>query len=286
MRQIQIIGTIFLIFLSWKGISQSSVPLLDRNVALSFTEVPLQEVLFTLSEQADFNLSFNSDVIPSGSMVSYDCKGKKLSEILPSILPTQVDIKTSGNNVILLKKPTKPIKKKEILVQGTIIDSKSGEPIMEVTVLEIYGSQSVLTDTLGNFKLQLYHKKPELVLSISKTGYKDTSVVLLPTSQTVKLTMSKVERFKEIQPDLLGSIPIKNVEAYTISKLTLPRFLLTHTENIQGYSKKKFQLSLTPGTSTNLNIAGTIKNETSINLIGGYSYGVEGVEVEMPLQYQ
>src|SRR5690606_18981014 len=126
MRRFQIIGTILLVFFTFEGNSQSCVPLLDRNVALSFSEVPLQEALFTLSKQADFNLSFNSDVIPSGSMVSYDCKGKKLSEILPSILPSQVDIKTSGNNVILLKKTAKPVKKKEIIVQGKVIDAKSG----------------------------------------------------------------------------------------------------------------------------------------------------------------
>lgn len=279
LSRIQLVATIFLLFFTLNGRAQNTTPLLDRNVSLDFTGVPLQEALFLLSEKADFNLSFNSGILPPGRLISFKCEKKKLSEIFPYLLPAEIDIKTSGNNVILLKKPARKRKKKELTVRGKIIDAGSGQPINDVTVLDVYGSQSTLTDTTGDFKLRLTHKRQDLVLSISKTGYQDSSALLIPESQDVLFLLHNTARRKEIQLNKIERIPIKPVEASSLSKLVVPELLVTHTENIKGYTKRKFQLSLTPGTSTNLKIAGTIKNEISINLIGGYNYGVGVLEL-------
>lgn len=99
MKIIRLAGAIVLLLFTLNGRAQNSTPLLDRNVSLDFTGVPLQEALFTLSEKADFNLSFNSGILPPGRLISFKCEKKKLSEIFPYLLPAEIDIKTSGNNV-------------------------------------------------------------------------------------------------------------------------------------------------------------------------------------------
>ncbi|MBK6265509.1 hypothetical protein JKA74_10710 [Marivirga sp. S37H4] len=274
--------TVFLWLINLNLCAQSNIPLLDRNISLNFSSVQLHEALFTISKEADFNLSFNSSIIPSDSLISFKCEEKKLAEIFPSILPGEIDIKTSGNNVILLKKAKSKneFRKKEITVRGKVIDSRSREPVKGVTILDVYGSQSALTDSTGSFMLHLTHKQQELVLSISKNGYMDSSVLLNPENQEVAFQLAKIEkRTPEVQLKKVESIPIKTVETYPLGRLMVPQLLVAHSENIKGYTRRRFQLSFTPGTSTNLKIAGTVKNEISINLIGGYNYGVDIFEV-------
>ncbi|PTB95802.1 hypothetical protein C9994_10145 [Marivirga lumbricoides] len=269
-----------LLLMAWNVSAQSRPPLLDRSLSLHFIRIPLQEALFTISKEADFNLSYNSSIIPSDSVINYHCDKEKLSEILSFILPARVDIKTSGNSVILLRKPEGELKKKTFVITGKVTDSKSKKALDKVTVLDVYGSESTLTDASGNFELRLSYKYKELVLSISKNGYADSSVLLSPKKQELTLQLIKTKsRSNEIPLTKIENIPVKPVEAYPLSKLMIPPLLVTHSKNIQGYTKRKIQLSLTPGLSSNLKIAGTVKNDISINLIGGYNYGVEILEI-------
>jgi hypothetical protein len=273
MSKIRIIGTIFLLFCGLKGVSQNNVPLLDRKVSLNLINVTLPEALFIISETADFNLSYNSNILSTKNTVSFKCQEKKLAQIFPEILPVEIEYKTSGNNVILLKKSEKDLKKKNLVIEGKVIDTGSRKPIEYATVLDIYGSQSAITDSAGRFTLQLTHKQPELVLSISKTGYMDSSLFLVPESQEVLFNLKNIKLSKIV------SYPFKKVESFSLSKFAIPQSLITNSENINGFTKRIFQLSITPGLSTNLKIAGTVKNTTSINLIGGYNYGVRALEL-------
>lgn len=279
MTKIGIIGTVFLVFATLCGVAQSNIALLDRKVSLNFNNTSLTEALFIISETADFNLSYNSNILPSNKVINFNCQNKKLSQVFQEILPTEIEFKTSGNNVILLKKAEKELKKKDLIIDGKVIDSGSRQPLEFATILDIYGSQSVLTDTSGNFRLQLTHKQPELVLSVSKIGYRDSSVFLRPESQNVIFSLQNMERTAEIQLSKIERLPIKNVEAYSLGKLVIAKPLIANSENIEGYTKRKFQFSLSPGTSTNLKIAGTVKNAASLNLIGGYNYGVSFLEL-------
>lgn len=279
MRIIGIIGTIFLLSFVSKGLSQNSFPLLDRKVSLNLINVTIPEALFILSETADFNLSYNSNILSSKNLIVFTCREKKLSQIFPEILPKEIEFKTSGNNVILLKRDDKELKKKELIIDGKVIDTVNKKPVEYATVLDIYGFQSVLTDSTGQFKLLLTHKQPELVLSVSKVGYRDSSIFLIPESQKVIFSLQNIESTAEIQLSKIERLPIKNVETYSFGKLVISQPLAANSQNIEGYVKRKFQFSLSPGSSTNLKIAGTVKNATSLNLIGGYNYGVSFIEL-------
>jgi hypothetical protein len=49
--------------------------------------------------------------------------------------------------------------------------------------------------------------------------------------------------------------------------------------NIDFFERRPFQLSLLPSISTNGPIAGSVVNQVSVNVVGGYARGVEGVEI-------
>lgn len=271
----RLIFTILILVLSKFSGAQNHLALLDRKISTNFSNVELKEALFELSKLGQFNLSYNSEILPPNRIVNFKANPKRISEILPQILPSQITYKTSGNSLILLKKSAKEIKKSDIVITGNVFDSINKTQISEATVVAIHGSQSVITDSLGNFMHHITHKQQELVLNISKFGYYDTLLFLKPVSQTIKVHLTKIEApLAKIE-----TLPIKSIETYPISRFMIPEDLLINTQNITGYSKKKFQLSLTPGTSTNLKMAGLVKNDVSINLIGGYNYGVGKLEL-------
>ncbi len=277
---IRLFAIFALLLISPNIYSQTNIPLLDRSLSLEFANIPLHKVLFSISEEADFNLSFKADIVPADSLISYKCKKKRLEEILPNILPNRIDIKTIGNNVILLNKPTSEKRKESVVLKGNVIDLRSRDPLQNVTVLEVYGSQSTLTNAIGEFELQLTHKQADLMISIIKSGYKETTLSLAPENQSLVIELLTNERMA-IPTELkkVENIPIKAVESYPLGRMMIPQVMLTHSQNIQGYIRRKFQISLVPGVSSNLKIAGTVKNENSINLIGGYNYGIQAFEV-------
>jgi hypothetical protein len=280
MRITKFIITIFILLASILANAQNPSPLLDRKISVDFNNMPLKDALFEIAKQAQFNISYNSNLIPANSMVNFQCEQKKISEILVKILPSEITFKNSGNSLVLLKKASvEKTKKSEIIITGYVFDSIKKIPISGATALDVYGSQSVLTDSSGNFRLQLSYKQQDLVLSVSKAGYKDTLILLKPISQKIVVQLHQVKTSEAIQPIKIEALPLKLIESYPISRLMIPEQIVINSKNILGYSKRKFQFSLTPGTSTNLKIAGTVKNEVSINLIGGYSYGVGKFEL-------
>src|SRR5690606_12712568 len=79
-----------------------------------------------------------------------------------------------------------------------------------------------------------------------------------------------LEKINSLTPD---------IDHHSVSKLILPELLIRNSENIRGYTLRTFQTSMTPGLSSNFKIAGAVKNKFSLNILGGYSYGVEFLEI-------
>jgi hypothetical protein len=198
---------------------------------------------------------------------------------LDEILPNNLIFRTSSNSLILLQKSTTELKKTEIIIKGNVYESISANAIAKATVLSINSSQAALTDVTGNFKLLVTNRQKNVLLSVTKLGYRDTTFVLQPKSQSISIKISRNEIRKDIPILSIVELRVKPVESYPISKFIIPSQLVTNAQNITGYSTKKIQLALTPGLSTNLKIAGTVKNDVSINLIGGYSYGNNFLEL-------
>ncbi len=280
MKIINTLLTFGVLFASILANAQEVNPLLDRRISVHFKNIPLKDALFEIAKQAQFNISYNSNLLPAHGLVNYHCENKKVSEVLVKILPPEITFRNSGNSLVLVKKAsTEKQKKTEIVINGYVLDSTEKVPLTEATVLDVYSSQSELTDSSGFFRLQLSYNQRDFAISISKVGYKDTLILLKSISQNIIVQLQKNENREVIQPIHIEMPPVKLVESYPISRLMIPEQILINSQNILGYSKRKFQFSLTPGTSTNLKIAGTVKNEVSINLIGGYSYGVGKFEL-------
>ncbi|MBK7426359.1 MAG: hypothetical protein IPI60_04615 [Saprospiraceae bacterium] len=263
--------------------AQSHLPLIERKLTLNSESIKLNDALLLVSKICDFNLSYNANLIKGDSLISVKSRNTNPIRLLRSILPDHVTVKYSGNNVVLLYKPIPPGTKKEkeklYAVSGRVIDSKAAFPLESATVLNLSNSRSVNTNMDGAFTLLFPSNTKELSISISKAGFRDTVILLNPADHNISIPLDLIrERILEPELEKINNIS-PEIDNSSISKLILPELLVSNSENIQGYTLRGFQASMTPGLSSNLKIAGAVKNKFSLNVLGGYSYGVEFLEI-------
>jgi hypothetical protein len=276
-----ILGLVFILIQNIRA--QSHLPLIERKLTLNSESIKLNDALLLVSKTCDFNLSYNANLIKGDSLIKVRSRNTNPIRLLRAILPDHVTVKYSGNNVVLLYKPipqgSKKEKEKLYTVNGRVIDSQGASPLESATVLNLSNSHSVNTNTEGIFTLLFPSNTKELSLAISKSGFRDTILLLNPADHNIKIQLDVIrERIVEPELEKLHSLA-PDIDNRSVSKLILPELLVSNSENIQGYTLRGFQTSMTPGLSSNLKIAGAVKNKFSLNILGGYSYGVEFLEI-------
>lgn len=263
--------------------AQSHLPLIERKLTFNAESIKLNDALLLISKTCDFNLSYNASLIKGDSLIRVKSRNTNAIRLLKSILPDHVLVKYSGNNVVLLSKPVSAGKKedKERLysVSGKVLHAEAASPLESATVLNLSSYRSVSTRSDGTFTLLFPSNTKELSIAISKSGFRDTVILLSPSDHLISVALDEI-RERNVEPELEKILSISpEIDYYSISKFILPELMTINSVNIQGYTLRGFQTSLTPGLSSNFKIAGAVKNKISLNVLGGYSYGVEFLEI-------
>lgn len=262
-------------------VAQADRPLILRKVSIDFETEPLPDALLTLSALADFNLSFNANILKGEEIVAGHFENEDVLAVLHHILPEDIQVKHSGNNVILLSKKAatqKDTRPPTFQIKGKVLDEFTGNPIPEVTILNLQKGKSVLSNDNGFFSFSVTSKVKYISLSISRQSFQDTLVILKASNHNLELTMNRTPGLIATSVSPLSVTAPEPVEEFGMSQFLLPRKMVIHANNIRGYSIRNWQFSLSPGLSSNYRIAGSVKNKVSISLLGAYSYGVSGFE--------
>lgn len=282
-----------------------SGPLAAQSVFSSTVSVharnqPLQDVLTIIGNEANVTFSYNTKSIRPDTLVTVNAVNKPLGEVLRVIFNAGFEFKESGSYIIIRRKPvtTNGVIKKSAanneyyLVSGVVVDEETGEKIPDATIYEKQHLISSLTDSKGFFTLKLKNKYPNAVITVSKTDYMDTSLaVQTKFNQQVSISLRHREEWKLPEADSMNAL-VLNAPADTMEengdrmeKKWIGRVLLSSRQRIQSLNLKRFyttrawQFSLIPGLSTHGKLNAQVINKTSINLIGGYSGGVEIMEL-------
>jgi hypothetical protein len=285
--------------------------LLSKNVSLDVNGQRLDNVLEIISNKGDFYFSYNSRIVKKDSLVSLNVRNKTVKETLTLLFNNTYEFIESGNYVIIRKAPIRMtmvtnkavVEDKVYSVSGYVFDEQSGSAINEASVYEKKQLASALTNDAGYFRLKLKSSKTSTAtLFISKQFYEDTSIVIEPRhNQEITITMMPVEQEEDkvtVAPeDYLVPDSIKR-NADTVSKtIELPidsakvertgmgKFLLSTKQQVQSlnlkhfFTTRPFQVSLTPGLSSQGKMSGQVVNNFSLNVLGGYTAGTNGVEI-------
>lgn len=270
--------------LIWLGtlplIGQSTKPLLERRISVAANKITLDNALILIAKQGEFNLSFNSAILPLDSVLSFKFTQQSPTKILQSLVPHYIDLKVAGNNVILLKKA--PIKKaskpSKFTVKGKVSDPITQAPVKDALVYEVTGLHSALSNEVGEYSLSFPSRNTQLGISVSRAGYRDTVLLVNPQNQDLSIALAKIPRqtgvIETLQPK-----EVERIESNSLAQFFIPQQLSVRSENLSGYLNRPFQISLLPLLGSNFKMGGLIKNKTSLNLIGGYSYGSDVFEL-------
>ncbi len=290
--------------------------LLDKRITLEVKRQRLDDVLTIISDKGGFAFSYNSSIIKRDSLVSLHANDQTVRQVLNQLLNMQYEYKESGNYIILRRVSLRlttitdktPVTDNVYTISGYVVNSETGERIPNVSVYETGHLVSSLTDQQGNFTLKLRSSYPEAILSVSKYAYEDTMISLQPMVNTqlviaivpvIDTSFESTPNVYEVADDpafkaparpshdtdsLIHIEPLK-IAPVDVEQTAIAKFLLTAQQKMQSLNIRKFlgkkpiQLSLLPTITTQGRMNGLLVHHVSLNLIGGYTGGVDGVEL-------
>jgi hypothetical protein len=254
---------------------------LSKLVTFNIKQQPVKNALQQLSTAGNFYFSFNGKLINQDSLISMNVKSLPLRDVLDQMFDGKVDYKESSEYIILryavnhftIEPENITTADNLYMISGYIIDTETGKKVKQASVYEKRLLQSTLTDDDGYFTLRFKGEHKEVILTASKETYRDTALVFLADIKIQPKAYDDPDKEK-------GTIFSNAIEDLGISK-----FLLSSKQRIQNlnipsfFANTPFQASLIPGLSSHGMMSSRVVNKASLNVLGGYTAGVDGVEI-------
>lgn len=248
-------------------------PILERKVEVYATNVRLSEALGLVAREGDFKLSYNAAAVSGDSLVSLTANGT-VEQTLHGLLGERMEFKESGSHVILLDRRGA---KHKFKVKGSVIDAVSGVPLSRASVYEVQQSNASVTDGSGTFNLEVSGQRDRTALLIMRKEYHDTVVYVGRDGDLGRVALQPRSKLDYLEP--ICAFDRCEVEDLGVARLLVPASQQDQAANFMFVERRKFQASLWPTVGTNKEISGAVVNQFSLNLLAGYSRGLEGVEV-------
>lgn len=151
------------------------------QVSVNGTGMPLIEVIKSLKKQSGYDFFYSDQSLKKAKPVTLNLKNVSLEKALEACLEQQdLTFKIDERTVIIKEKSISILDKvvdyiQNLKISGSVNDEK-GMPIPGVTVKVKGGTSSVITDTKGNFTINVANLNASLVFSY--IGYQSLEVVL------------------------------------------------------------------------------------------------------------
>jgi hypothetical protein len=245
--------------------------ILNKPVDISVKGQPVSAVLKSMSEQGKFYFSYNSNLIAGDSLVTLSVSRQPVKQVLDLLFYNKFQYKEKGDYLIIL-----PAKEKSFHINGRILDDETGQPVDYASVYSRQLLVSTLSEDDGGFRLRIRDRAFPVYLTISKVGYGDTTMVINNTEEALR-TLRIQPRAVDLDPLI---VRYSEGESTWLGRLFLSARLRAQSRNISRFFVSlPYQASLTPGLGTHGRMSSQVVNKFSLNLAGGYTAGVNGVEI-------
>ncbi|WP_454880084.1 TonB-dependent receptor domain-containing protein [Sphingobacterium detergens] len=126
---------------------------LQKKVSLTLNSVPITNALRDLQTVSGLQINYDGSIFSGQTKVSLHAQNYTVETALKQLLASSnVGFKTAGNNTVVLFKLPPPASPGRMI--GTIVDG-SGDPLVGATVIVQGVGKSVMTDSKGNFNIEL-----------------------------------------------------------------------------------------------------------------------------------
>ena len=262
-------------------LSARAQSILKKPVSVNLTQTKLADVLNEISKMGGFYFSYNGRLLPKDSLVNIQAEQKPVGELLAQLFKGRYELEEQGHYIIItlalkrlsLVNSDMAAEDNSVSVSGIVIDERTGDRLMNASVYEKHQLVSTLTDDHGYFKLKVKGSATgQIAITAGKLFYKDTTLTFLnpvniserANNYAYKNTVNKGNR---VETTSFGRMLISARQK--IQSLNIPDFFAT----------RPFQVSLTPGLSSHGMFSPQVVNKFSLNIIGGYTAGVNGLEL-------
>jgi len=278
--------------------------ILDQPIHVKITQQPLGRALGIIGTAGGFTFSYNSTILNGDSLVTVPEQTTTVRGILGKLFNGRLEYHENGRYLILLpatlpKTPPPVAEPKHFIITGVIFDEVTGEKVSDASVYDPNRMIATLSKEDGSFVIKVRSSAGSGSLTISKEFYLDTTIHL--PSDTARLTILLSPAFstspvtlspQTTAPDTINivlqadSAQIKKILKNDLVRVEMTgfgRLLLSSRLKMQSLNLKKLfiqrpiQVSLVPRLSTNGALNSQVTNKFSVNIVGGYSGGLEGV---------
>lgn len=276
-----------LLFLFLYGTSQAQTSVnryqqnLSKRVSFDIRQEKVSSVLSKMSKAGDFYFAYNGVLFSQDSLVNLNVRNTPVRDVLDKMFDGKVDYKENAEYIILryavnhltIEPENITTAENLYMISGYVVDTQTGKKVKQASVYEKRLLQSTLTDNDGFFKLRFKGEHKEVILNASKETYRDTALVFL-----ADITI-KPESYDD--PDKEKGTFFSNA----IEDLGIGRFFISSAQRFQNlnipnfFANTPFQASFTPGLSSHGMMSSRVVNKVSLNVLGGYTAGVDGFEM-------
>lgn len=257
---------------------------LSQRITLSVSNTTIPNALEEISKVSGVQFSYNVNLFNDSQLVSLNAERTSISRILDVITDGNVQYKVVGQHIILLRKEKQAQKKKEIqhyTLSGTIIDSETNQSIENVSIYSVSDRKTAITDINGTYTIKLPANSEAFAINYSKRNYSDT-IIFCSSAGDLEINLSLSPAFKQ-----MNQLAPMKAELDTPSPITelrlvnrfVPQEAIINSENIKVYESRAMQISFLPYLGSNARVSGTVTNNTSLNVLAGYTGAVNGVEI-------
>ncbi|WP_339879443.1 hypothetical protein [uncultured Algoriphagus sp.] len=275
-------GSLLFILCLVYSVNGFSQMMLEKKIQIQRSDdLSLRQLLDTLSEQNNFYFSYESTLLQLDQPVENEQFSGTIGEFLLDELGDSYEYKELPGYIIIRYAPEKldldadmETRFKTVTVKGYIKNARTNEVVSRASIYDKNSLASTLTDEDGYFKLKYKKQNSSIWLTLSKENYRDTSFLLMPTVSIV--ADKENNRFRYIPGDS---------STKALEESFLGRAFIGFKQRLQGINMGSFfaespvQMSLIPGLSTKGMFSSQTISKFSLNLIGGYTAGIEGMEV-------
>jgi hypothetical protein len=237
------------------------------------------KVLDNIASKGNFYFAYNNKTIPADSIVSVSGYRGTLFSLLDKLLGDSYEFKEVPGYIVLRHAPgklylTAEVEKDQGVIKGYVNDVSSKKEVAKASVYEKNLLVSTLTDDKGYFEITLKNWSGSLLLTVTKENYRDTSLYVLPV---VNVDAKHHNRKYKYYPDDGSEDGVEHSR--------FARFFISSKQLVQGlnlgnfFASRPYQISLIPGLSSHGMYNSQIVDHFSYNILGGYTAGIDGVEM-------
>ncbi|MGE7775099.1 STN and carboxypeptidase regulatory-like domain-containing protein [Chitinophaga sp. NPDC101104] len=249
---------------------------LQQTVSFRAVNWPVDSVLSKITAQSGLSFSYAGRPFRGDSLVNLTVQRKPIRQVLDQLFQGRIRYSVVDGHIIL--NAAEGARERFYTISGYVRDKYNGNLIVNASIYERSDLMSAFTNTDGYFHLRLKDKgkQPSVQITVSKEFYIDTMLYVMPGFD------------REISIAISPAMPVKlreftvsdKVDKTWLGSRLLSETLRRQTRNIgKFFAEKPVQSSLVPSLGSHGKMAGQVVNKFSLNLVGGYSAGLDGLEI-------